>query len=146
MYKTLYVLSVYSVTKWFFFLSFGCINKSCCEVSLYLVYFPLPEYWWKVLTQGWCFSPLCYLNRVNFSLYFIKNSREIYLWFSMVRLTMINICNSCGSIKRYLRWLCCVSNLEIQPEVAFEIVKCYGGGFTKQCLFHLITNPFSPFS
>lgn len=33
----LYVLSVYSVTKWFFFLSFGCINKSCCEVASLLV-------------------------------------------------------------------------------------------------------------
>lgn len=44
MYKTLYVLSVYSVRKWFFFfLSFGCINKSCCEVAL--VHFIRVDVW-----------------------------------------------------------------------------------------------------
>lgn len=51
--KTLYVLSVYSVTKWFFFLSFGCINKSCCEVALILLIISFAcdgSFWCKVST------------------------------------------------------------------------------------------------
>lgn len=35
-----------------------------------------------------------------------------------------------------------VSNLEIQPEVAFEII-CYNGGLPRQFLFYLIRSPFS---